>query len=180
ECVGKAGIGISASDPRRIYAVVDNFLPEGAPPNTPCPGAPPGRGGGAGARGAGAAPATPPVVAQGGFYRSDDAGATWTKLSSDAALWGRGWYFEHIAVDPKNADIVYVANVSTSRSKDGGKSWVPLRGSPGGDDYQGVWVSPDDSNTVILASDQGTIISRNATAEDPRNVTWSSWLNQPI
>jgi photosystem II stability/assembly factor-like uncharacterized protein len=181
ECVGKAGIGISASNPSRIYAVVDNFLPEGAPPNTPCPGTPPGRGGGAGARGAGAAPpATPPAVLQGGFYRSDDAGATWTKLSSDAALWGRGWYFEHIAVDPKNADIVYVANVSTSRSKDGGKTWAALRGSPGGDDYQGVWVSPDDSNTVILASDQGTIISRNATADDPRDVTWSSWLNQPI
>ncbi|HEX9367717.1 MAG TPA: hypothetical protein VF921_13895, partial [Vicinamibacterales bacterium] len=92
----------------------------------------------------------------------------------------RGWYFERVAVDPKNADIVYVPNVSVSRSKDGGKTWVALRGSPGGDDYQGAWVSPDDSNTVIIASDQGTIISRNATTDDPRDVTWSSWLNQPI
>ena len=32
-----------------------------------------------------------------------------------------------------------------SRSKDGGKTWVPLRGSPGGDDYHQAWVSPDDS-----------------------------------
>ena len=61
------------------------------------------------------------------------------------ALWGRGWYFEKVAVDPKNADIVYVPNVSLSRSKDGGKTWVPLRGSPGGDDYQQPWISPDDS-----------------------------------
>ncbi len=45
--------------------------------------------------------AAPP--GQGGFFRSDDAGATWTKLSGDHALWGRGWYFEHVAVDPKNA-----------------------------------------------------------------------------
>ena len=48
--------------------------------------------------------------------------------SSDQALWGRGWYFEHVAVDPKNADNVYVSNVSVSRSKDGGHTWVPLRG----------------------------------------------------
>jgi hypothetical protein len=63
---------------------------------------------------------------------------------------------------------------------DGGKTWVPLRGSPGGDDYQQPWISPDDPNTLICASDQGTVITRNATADDPRNVTWSSLLNQPI
>src|SRR4029078_754451 len=68
---------------------------------------------------------------------------------------------------------------SLSRSKDGGKTWVALRGSPGGDDYQGAWVSPHDSNTMGVAGDTGTIITRNATTEDPRDVTWSSWLNQP-
>ena len=51
-------------------------------------------------------------------------GATWTKLSNDQALWGRGWYFEQVAVDPKNADNVYVPNVAVSRSKDGGQTWV--------------------------------------------------------
>jgi photosystem II stability/assembly factor-like uncharacterized protein len=116
---------------------------------------------------------------QGGVFRSDNAGATWTKMSGDMALWGRGWYFEKVTVDPKNADIVYVPNVSTSRSMDGGKTWVPVRGSPGGDDYHQAWVSPDDSNTMIVASDQGAIITRNAKADDPRDVTWSSWLNQP-
>ena len=190
-CIGKVGLAVAPSNPRRVYAVVDDFLPEGAAADASCPGSPPGRGGGAGAGGAGAggagaggagagAAGAPAPQQQGGFYRSDDAGATWTKLSSDSALFGRGWYFEHIAVDPRNADIVYVPNVSVSRSKDGGKTWVALRGSPGGDDYQGAWVSPDDSNTIIIASDQGTIISRNATTEDPRDVTWSSWLNQPI
>ena len=130
-------------------------------------------------RGAAAAAAAPAAAQQGGFYRSDDAGATWTKLSGDTALWGRGWYFENVVVDPKNADIVYVPNVALSRSKDGGKTWVPLRGSPGGDDYQQPWIAPDDPDTMICASDQGTVITRNATADDPRDVTWSSWLNQP-
>jgi photosystem II stability/assembly factor-like uncharacterized protein len=181
-CIGKSGLAISASNPRRVYAVVDDFLPEGAPANAPCPSVPPagpGRGAGGAGAPAGAPPPAPPPTPQGGFYRSDDAGATWTKMSSDPALWGRGWYFEHVAVDPKNADIVYVPNVAVSRTKDGGKTWVALRGSPGGDDYHQAWVSPDDSNTVIVASDQGTVISRNAPAEDPRDVTWSSWLNQP-
>ncbi len=76
--------------------------------------------------------------------------------------WGRGWYFEKLAVDPKNADIVYVPNVAVSRTKDGGKTWVALRGSPGGDDYHQAWISPDDPNTMIVASDQGAIITRNA------------------
>jgi photosystem II stability/assembly factor-like uncharacterized protein len=164
--IGRTGIALSASNPRRIYAMVDCLL--------------------ASSPAAGAAPDTTagttidkPVPRQGGFFRSDDAGETWTRLSSDESLWGRGWYFEKLAVDPKNADIVYVTNVSVSRSMDGGKSWVPLRGSPGGDDYHQPWISPDDTNVMIVASDQGAIITHNAKAEDPRAVTWSSWLNQP-
>jgi photosystem II stability/assembly factor-like uncharacterized protein len=169
EGIGRTGIAISASNPRRIYAVIDCLVsatPGGAQPEPPV---------GSGGRG-GTAPA---AQGQGGVFRSDDAGATWTKMSGDNALWGRGWYFEKIAVDPKNADVVYVPNVSVSRSMDGGKTWVPLRGSPGGDDYHQAWVSPDDPNTMIVASDQGAIITRNAKTTDPREVTWSSWLNQP-
>src|SRR4051794_20435726 len=30
---------------------------------------------------------------EGGLFRSDDAGGTFTKVSSDARIWGRGWYF---------------------------------------------------------------------------------------
>jgi hypothetical protein len=54
-----------------------------------------------------------------------------------------------------------------------------LRGSPGGDDYHQAWINPADSNTMIVASDQGAIITRNARSIDPRQVTWTSWLNQP-
>ncbi len=178
KAIGKTGIGISASNPKRVYAVVDCLLPEAPAPGAPAatPSAADQAGTVAAAVVAGDGAAAP---AQGGFFRSDDAGATWTRVSADNALWGRGWYFEHIAVDPKDADIVYVPNVAVSRTKDGGKTWVALRGSPGGDDYHQAWVSPDDSNTMIVASDQGTIISRNAKADDPAHVTWSSWLNQP-
>lgn len=163
--IGRTGIAVAPTNSNRLYAVVDCLVPE----VTATMSAPVATGPGGATAAAG----------QGGFFRSDDAGATWTKLSNDQALWGRGWYFEKVTVDPKNADIVYVPNVAVNRSKDGGKTWVAMRGSPGGDDYHQAWVSPDDSNTMIVASDQGAIVTRNATVDDARDVTWSSWLNQP-
>src|SRR3954452_19784455 len=38
----------------------------------------------------------------GGVYRSDDAGTTWTHASGDNRVWGRGWYFGGITVEPNN------------------------------------------------------------------------------
>src|SRR5262249_36376719 len=49
---------------------------------------------------------------EGGLYRSDDSGATWEQISKENRLWGRGWYFGKVVVDPKNADIVYVSNTA--------------------------------------------------------------------
>jgi photosystem II stability/assembly factor-like uncharacterized protein len=115
---------------------------------------------------------------EGGLYRSDDAGATWQKASTDARIWGRGWYFGKVAVDPKNADLVYVSNTGVYRSRDGGRTFgEPFKGSPGGDDYHQLWIDPDDGNRMILGGDQGAVISVDGLAEHP---TWSSWLNQPI
>ncbi len=113
----------------------------------------------------------------GGLYRSDDAGATWRLASSDSRIWGRGWYFGKVAVDPKNADLVYVSNTGVYRSRDGGRSFgEPFKGSPGGDDYHQLWIYPDDGNRMILGGDQGAVISVDGLNDRP---TWSSWLNQP-
>jgi photosystem II stability/assembly factor-like uncharacterized protein len=163
--IGRTGIAVAPSNPRRVYAVVDCLVPEpaAAAPSPQPPGPRP----------------QPPVPGQGGVFRSDDAGATWRRVSTDQALWGRGWYFEKIAVDPRDPDIVYVPNVAVNRSRDGGATWDVIRGSPGGDDYHQVWISPDNSGLLIVASDQGAIITRNARTADPRAMTWSSWLNQP-
>jgi photosystem II stability/assembly factor-like uncharacterized protein len=108
----------------------------------------------------------------GGFYRSEDAGATWSKISGDNRVWGRGWYFGKVGVDPKNPDIVYVSNTSLYKSVDGGQSWIPIKGAPGGDDYHQLWIAPEDPNRMILASDQGAIVTVDGAA------TWSSWYNQ--
>jgi photosystem II stability/assembly factor-like uncharacterized protein len=111
---------------------------------------------------------------EGGLFRSEDAGATFARVSGDNRVWTRGWYFEKVTADPKNPDIVYVPNTGVYKSVDGGKTWgAPMKASPGGDDYHMVWVSPDDSNRMIIGGDQGTIVSVDG------GQTFSSWYNQP-
>lgn len=108
-------------------------------------------------------------------YRSDDAGWSWTKITDDPRPSGRigGGDLPIPRVDPKNADIVYVASTVTMRSTDGGKTWLSFRGAPGGDDYQNLWINPNNGNTILLVSDQGAIVTVNGGA------SWSSWYNQP-
>lgn len=108
-----------------------------------------------------------------GIYRSDDAGESWYRIQTDDRYWGRGSDFAEIKVDPKNADIVYDANVVTWKSIDGGKNWTAFRGAPGGDDYHRIWIHPNDPKVILIASDQGAIITVNG------GETFSSWYNQP-
>jgi photosystem II stability/assembly factor-like uncharacterized protein len=109
----------------------------------------------------------------GGLYRSDDSGESWSRINTDPRIWGRGSDFAEVRVDPKNPDVVYIANVVTWKSADGGRSFTAFRGAPGGDDYHRVWINPDDPRIILLASDQGAIITVNG------GDTFSSWYNQP-
>jgi photosystem II stability/assembly factor-like uncharacterized protein len=111
---------------------------------------------------------------EGGLYRSDDAGATWMRASSDRRIWSRGWYFGGIAVEPRDPDTVYACNTALYRSRDGGKTFVPVKGAPGGDDYHEMWIDPQHPERRILGVDQGAVVSTNG------GETWSSWYNQPI
>jgi photosystem II stability/assembly factor-like uncharacterized protein len=110
-----------------------------------------------------------------GVYRSDDAGENWIQITTDPRPSGRigGGDLSIPKVDPKNPDIVYVASTVTMKSTDGGKTWSGFRGAPGGDDYQNLWINPNDGNIILLVSDQGAIITVNG------GETWSSWYNQP-
>ena len=110
-----------------------------------------------------------------GIYRSDDAGESWYKVTDDPrpAMRIGGGDLPIPKIDPKNPDVVYSASIVTERSMDGGKTWTSLRGAPGGDDYQNLWINPDDPKIILLVSDQGALVSVN------RGESWSSWYNQP-
>lgn len=109
------------------------------------------------------------------LYRSDDAGQTWTTVTTDSRPKTRigGGDLPVPAIDPKNPDTIYMTSIVTWRSEDGGKTWTGIRGAPGGDDYQNIWINPENPNIILLVSDQGALVSVN------RGESWSSWYNQP-
>jgi photosystem II stability/assembly factor-like uncharacterized protein len=134
--LGRIGLAIAPSDPKRMYAMVQSG-------------------------------------SAGGVYRSDDAGESWTRVNSEERVCGRGDDFAFIRVHPNEPDTVLVPNTSTYRSTDGGRNFTAIKGAPGGDDYHTVWINPENTQIIALASDQGVAISVNSGA------TWSSWYNQP-
>lgn len=108
-----------------------------------------------------------------GIYRSDDAGESWQFINGDHRIGGRGPGAMGIAVAPDNQDTIYVANTTTWKSTDAGKTFSGFKGAPGGDDYQRIWIDPKNSQVIALSADQGAEISVNG------GQTWSSWYNQP-
>jgi len=110
-----------------------------------------------------------------GVFRSDDAGENWYRVTTDPrpAMRIGGGDLPVPRVDPKNPDVIYSASIVTVRSTDGGKIWTSLRGAPGGDDYQNLWINPNHPNIILLVADQGALVTVNG------GQTWSSWFNQP-
>ena len=107
----------------------------------------------------------------GGVYRSDNAGKSWTLVNSTWALKTRSWYYMEIFADPKNADVVWVLNAGIHKSIDGGKTFTEYRAPHG--DHHDLWINPTNPNILINANDGGANISFNG------GVTWSTTENQP-
>ena len=177
--LGRIGVAIAASNPKVVYAFVDNYeIDAQAQPGARNPA---GRAGGG-------------VIKGNEVYRSDDKGATWHLVSgqTDAQrAFMRGmsgtyaWVFGNIRVDPTDENKVYILGLSVSMSADGGKTFGPIvpppaagaggagagggggggRG-PGGDNHA-YWIDPKNPKFMLSGNDSGFRVTTDG------GVTWN-------
>ncbi|MEA3246074.1 MAG: glycosyl hydrolase, partial [Gemmatimonadota bacterium] len=111
----------------------------------------------------------------GGLFRSNDAGATWTRVNdaNNRSLDGMGphwrpFYFSKVTADPADVNTVYLPNGVLFRSTDGGKHFTQVQGYDSLWDTHALWIAPDDPSRMIVAADQGARVSYN------KGETWST------
>ena len=108
---------------------------------------------------------------EGGLYRSNDAGNSWTRVNDDERYRQRAWYFSHVFADPKQVDTVYVLNTGAYRSNDAGKTFELLPAPHG--DHHGLWIDPTNPLRLFNSNDGGVTISVDG------GKTWTEQNNQP-
>ena len=118
------------------------------------------------------APSIVPVdSAKTGLWRSDDAGATWRKMSATNP---RPMYFSQVRIDPNNADRVYMGGVGMQMTIDGGKSIEPDAARVTHDDVHAIWIDPANSDHIVIGNDGGLAVSWDMSR------TWSFIPNLPV
>lgn len=91
-----------------------------------------------------------------GLWRSNDAGATWRKVSNTNP---RPMYFSKLRIDPSNAETVYYGGVGLQMSIDGGKSVETDAAMVTHDDVHAIWVNPRNPQHVLIGNDGGLAVS---------------------
>ena len=106
-----------------------------------------------------------------GLYVSNNAGKTWSQVTSEPRLVQRAWYYIELFIDPNNENTIYVLSAPALRSNDGGKTWETLSGTHG--DFHDLWINPANSNNFVISNDGGAAITFN------KGKSWSTQSNMP-
>ncbi|MGZ5513843.1 MAG: WD40/YVTN/BNR-like repeat-containing protein [Candidatus Aminicenantales bacterium] len=139
--LGRIGLAIAPKDPKIVYAEIENANKPGMSAEDRYKEVLAGK--------------SSEGMIDGEIYRSDDAGATWAKVSPEKRSIGGnpGYYYGQIIVDPNDSNVVYILSVGVLASRDGGKTWnSPFRF--GGDNHA-LWIDPKDSAHMLLGYDHG-------------------------
>jgi len=98
--------------------------------------------------------------ADGGLFRSDDAGATWSRVNDARSIRQRAFYYTHIFADHQDENVVYIENTSLFRSTDGGETIEAINNGTHGD-FHDLWIDPDDPTHLVVGNDGGGAVSVN-------------------
>jgi len=133
--VGKVAVAIAASNPNRVYAMIETG------DGVPWKGQPTDRG---------------------QVWRSENGGDTWQVVSYDHNAMGRAHYYSRMAVAPDDEDEAYFLTASYAKSIDGARTLtvLPRPEAPGGDHHD-IWIDPTNADRQIVAHDQGLSITVN-------------------
>ena len=162
--LGRTGIDIARSNPRVLYAYVDNY--EVAYPAKEGETDSYGR-------------QRKDKIKGATIYRSDNSGESWVEVSGltpdqktfmerHSATYG--WVFGQIRVDPNDENTVYTMGLMLNQSTDGGKTFKSLRGPHV--DHHGLWIDPANSDYLLNVQDGGLSISYD------RGKTWKFPIEQ--
>jgi len=110
----------------------------------------------------------------GGFYRSADQGASWTKMSDEVGGGTGPHYYQEIFADQHQFDRVYIASNYSKVSDDGGKTWTPINTKRKHVDDHAMAFHPTDPDFVLMGSDGGIYMSHD------RMANWRFMANLPL
>ncbi len=108
---------------------------------------------------------------EGGLYRTDDGGESWQLVNGSHSFTQRAWYYMHVIADPQDPETVYILNVESYKSSDGGRTFNKVK-VPHGDNH-GLWIDPQNPRRLIVSNDGGVTLSLDG------GKSWSRQDNQP-
>ncbi|MEO1248097.1 MAG: glycosyl hydrolase, partial [Pseudomonadota bacterium] len=110
----------------------------------------------------------------GGFWRSEDGGATWEKRNEYLSSGTGPHYYQELFASPHAFDRVYQMDVHLHVTNDGGKNFEKLEHDSKHVDHHAMAFDPDDPNYLLVGNDGGVYESFDL------GETWRFSANLPI